>query len=241
MEQLLYQRFYEIEDAHWWFVARKAIVLGLLDRYLPRGLTRVILDAGCGTGGMLTDLEKYGRVIPTDASEEAMKFCKRRGYEIVQCSVLECPFQAESFDVILGLDVLEHLDDDLGALMEFHRICKPGGLLFLTVPAFRFLWSHHDEINHHKRRYTKHQLQERLESAHFQVLRSSYFNCYLFPFMVVGRMFGRMMGQEPGLELDMPSPVINGFLSKVFAAELPLLRRIDLPFGGSILAIAKKV
>jgi len=240
VEKDLYQRFYEVEDAHWWFVARKAIILGLLDRYLPMGLKGVVLDAGCGTGGMLKDLEKYGRVIGSDLSEEAVKFCKLRGYEIVQCSVLATPFRADCFDAILALDLIEHLDDDLAALRELYRICKVGGLLFVTVPAFQLLWSHHDEINHHKRRYTRYQLQERLRSAHFQVVRSSYFNCYLFPFMVAGRMFGKVVGQEPGLELSLPSPVINGFLSRVFAAELPLLRRIDLPFGGSILAIAKK-
>ncbi len=240
MEKELYQRFYEIEDAHWWFVARKAISLSLLDRYLPRGPKRVILDVGCGTGGMLKDLEKYGRLVAADFSKEAVKFCKRRGYEIIQCSVLETPFQADSFDLVIGFDLLEHLDNDLEALMEVYRICRSGGFLCVTVPAFQFLWSHHDEINHHKRRYTRRQLQELLGSARFQVVRSSYFNCYLFPCILVGRVFRRGSGQELGPEWSMPSPAINGFLSKVFGAELPLLRWIDLPFGGSILAIAKK-
>jgi SAM-dependent methyltransferase len=240
MEKCLYQRFYEIEDAHWWFVARKAIVLSLLDRYLPAQFQRVVLDAGCGTGGLLKDLERYGKLVAADFSEEAVKLCKLRGYEIIQSSVLEPPFRADSFDLIVALDLLEHLDEDLAALRELYRICKPGGFLCVTVPAFQFLWSHHDELNHHKRRYTKHALQERLRSARFQVLRCSYFNCYFFPFMVLARVFGRVKGHEQGLELSMPSPTINTFLSRVFGAELRPLRWIDLPVGGSILSIAKK-
>jgi SAM-dependent methyltransferase len=241
MEKELYQRFYEIEDRHWWFVARKAIVLGLLKRFLPAAKAPDIFDAGCGTGGMLKDLEKYGQLVGADASEEAVKFCRLRGFEIAQCSVLDIPFQAGSFDVVLGLDLIEHLDDDMGALRELYRVCRPGGLLVVTVPAFQFLWSHHDELNHHKRRYTRGQLRHRLTSASFQVLRSSYFNSYLFPCMLAGRMFGGGVGQEPGMELSLPHRAINRFLSGVFAAELPLLKRVDLPVGGSILAIARRV
>jgi SAM-dependent methyltransferase len=241
MEKCLYQCYYEVEDAHWWFVARKAIVLSLLDRYLPEKSQRFVLDAGCGTGGLLKDLERYGKLVASDFSEEAVRFCKLRGYEIIQCSVLEPPFRENSFDLIIGLDLLEHLDEDVAALQELYRVGKPGGILCVTVPAFQFLWSHHDELNHHKRRYTKHALQERLQSAHFQVLKCSYFNNFLFPFILVGRIFGKGAGEEPGSEWSIPSRAVNGGLSRVFAAELPLLRWLDLPFGASILAIAQKV
>lgn len=240
MEPDLYQRFYEIENSHWWFVARKAIVLSLLDHYLPPGSRRVVLDAGCGTGGLLEDLERYGKLVAVDSSEEAVKFCKLRGHEIVQCSILDTPFRAATFDVVIGLDVIEHLDDDLAALQELYRVCRPGGLLIATVPAFQFLWSRHDDMNHHKRRYTKRHLTGRLESARFQILRCTYFNCYLFPFMLGRRLVGRGGGQELGPELTVPTPMINRLLSKTFAAELTLLRRIDLPFGGSVLCVAKK-
>lgn len=240
MEADLYQRFYEIENVHWWFVARKAIVLSLLDHYLPRGSGRVVLDAGCGTGGLLEDLERYGELVAVDSSGEAVKFCKLRGYEIVQCSILDTPFRPATFDVVIGLDVIEHVDDDLAALQELYRVCRPGGLLLATVPAFQFLWSHHDEMNHHKRRYTRRDLATRLQVARFEVLRCSYFNCYLFPFMLAGRLVGHGGGEEMGPELTVPSPMINHLLSRTFAAELPLLRRIDLPFGGSVLGVAKK-
>jgi SAM-dependent methyltransferase len=189
---------------------------------------------------MLKDLEKYGRLVASDVSAEAVTFCKLRGYEIIRGSVLEAPFRSASFDVVLGLDLIEHVDDDSAALREMHRVCKPGGLLVVTVPAFQLLWSHHDVINHHKRRYTKRQLQKRLWTTDFQVLRCSYFNSYLFPFMLVGRLVGRVVGQEPGLELNMPHVIANRFLSKIFAGELSLLQWIDLPFGGSLLAIARK-
>jgi SAM-dependent methyltransferase len=241
MEKVLFQRFYEIEDAHWWFVARKAIVLGLLDRYVPEKPQRLVLDAGCGTGGLLTDLARYGKVVAADFLEEAVEFCRRRGHEIVQCSVLETPFRAGSFDVILGLDLIEHLEDDLAALQDLYRICKPGGFLCVTVPAYQFLWSHHDVLNHHKRRYTKPQLEQQLKSANFRVLRCSYFNSFLFPCIVVGSMLGRSVGEELGPEWNIPHRAINSSLCKVFASEFPLLKWFDLPFGGSILAIAQKV
>jgi SAM-dependent methyltransferase len=240
MEKVLYRQYYEIEDRHWWFVGRKTIVLGLLDDYLAWGSERVALDAGCGTGGLLQDLQRYGKVVAVDFSEEAVRFCKLRGYEIIQCSVLKTPFQAESFDCIVGFDLLEHLDEDLSALQELYRICKCGGYLCVTVPAYQFLWSHHDELNHHKRRYTKSQLTIGLQSARFQVVRCSYFNTFLFPFILLGRLFGQGAGEEPGPEWSVPSRVINTSLSRAFSAELRLLRSVALPFGASIFAIAKK-
>jgi SAM-dependent methyltransferase len=241
MDKVLYRQYFEIEDRHWWFVARKAIVLGLLDRYLPASSQRIVLDAGCGTGGLLKDLQRYGKVVAADFSAEAVKFCKLRGYSICQSSILKTPFRADSFDCIVGLDVIEHLDEDLVALQELYRICKTGGYLCLTVPAFQFLWSSHDELNHHKRRYSKPQLEVQLRSARFQVLRCSYFNSFLFPFILLGRLFSRGGGEEPGPEWRIPSRALNAGLSRAFAAELPLLREVDLPFGASILAIAKKV
>jgi SAM-dependent methyltransferase len=241
MNKALYQQYYEIEDKHWWFVARKAIVLGLLDRYLPVSAQRIVLDAGCGTGGLLKDLQKYGKVVAADFSEEAVKFCKLRGYTICQCSVLQTPFRADSFDCIVGLDLIEHLDEDLVALQELYRICKAGGYLCVTVPAFQLLWSFHDELNHHKRRYTKPQLELQLRAARFQVLRCSYFNSFLFPLILLGRIFGRSGGEEPGPEWHIPRRALNAGLSRTFAGELPLLKGLNLPFGASILAIAKKV
>jgi SAM-dependent methyltransferase len=241
MDKVLYRQYFEIEDRHWWFVARKTIVLGLLDRYLPASSQRVVLDAGCGTGGLLKDLQRYGKVVAADFSEEAVKFCKLRGYSICQSSILKTPFREDSFDCIVGLDVIEHLDEDLVALQELYRICKAGGYLCVTVPAFQFLWSSHDELNHHKRRYSKAQLEVQLRSARFHVLRCSYFNSFLFPFILLGRLFSRGGGEEPGPEWRVPSHPLNAALSRAFAAELPLLRGADLPFGASILAIAKKV
>jgi SAM-dependent methyltransferase len=173
MDKVLYGQYYEIKDRHWWFEARKAIILGLLDSYLPASSQRVVLDAGCGTGGLLKDLQRYGKVVAADFSEEAVKFCKLRGHPIFQCSVLNTPFRANSFDSIVGLDLSEHLDEDLVALQELVRICKAGGYLCLAVPAFQFPWSSHDELNHHKRRYSKPQLEGQLRSTRFQVLNST--------------------------------------------------------------------
>jgi SAM-dependent methyltransferase len=198
-------------------------------------LTQDVAPAAC-----YKDLQRYGKVVAADFSEEAVKFCKLRGHSIFQCSVLNTPFRANSFDSIVGLDLIEHLDEDLVALQELYQICKAGGYLCLTVPAFQFLWSSHDELNHHKRRYSKPQLEGQLRSARFQVLKCSYFNSFLFPFILLGRIFGRGGGEEPGPEWRIPSRLLNTGLCRTFAAELSLLRGHDLPFGASILAIAKK-
>lgn len=246
MNKEFYAEYYQIEDKHWWFIGRREIFLRLLDKYLPpvNGRPRRILDVGCGTGTMLQYLAHYGDVLGIDADEEAVRFCHERGVEQVQqVTTAMLPFPAATFDLITILDVLEHIEDDRGTLRELHRVLRPGGTLLLAVPAYRFLWGPQDEISGHKRRYMAGEIRERLTTAGFRLRRRSYFNTFLFPIIAGVRVLRPYRPGSATLKSDFtmtrPGPA-NTLLARLFAAEAPLVARWNLPFGVSILALARK-
>lgn len=234
-----------MEDVHWWFTARRRILLALLDRNLsaapPAG--RRILDVGCGTGTMLTYLSRFGTAEGVDIDEEAIEYCRARGLtRVSQSPAGTLPFGDDSFDLVTALDVIEHIEDDLGAMREIRRVLKPGGQLLMTVPAYRFLWGRQDEINLHKRRYRAPQVRERLRSAGFAVQRLTYMNTLLFPAIAGIRLIRHVLPEPPDPPSDFAFPAprpLNAFLSAVFGAERGFLSRFDLPFGVSIVALAQ--
>jgi SAM-dependent methyltransferase len=244
MHKEFYAEYYEIEDKHWWFVGRRRVLLAVLDRYLKPGKSNRILDVGCGTGTMLGYLSRYGHAQGIDADEQAVRFCLERGVRDVQqvtASIL--PFEDGTFDLVTILDVLEHIDDDAGTLRELHRVLRPGGLLLVSVPAYRFLWGPQDEISNHKRRYVAGTLRGRLVEAGFRVRSLSYFNTILFPVVAAIRLLRPYRPGSPGLKSDFtmtrPGPA-NTLLGYLFALEAPIVWRWNLPFGVSILALAQK-
>ena len=235
-----------MEDVHWWFVARRNILLEVLKRYVGTGAsgTRRILDVGCGTGTMLTYLARFGNAEGVDIDTEAIEYCRARGLtQVSQSAADSLPFASDTFDLVTALDVVEHIDDDLGVLREVRRVLRPGGQLLLTVPAYRFLWGRQDEINLHKRRYVAPEVRERLQSAGFTVRRLSYMNAILFPAIAAVRLVRHVLPEPAELESDFAFPAprpLNGLLSRVFGTERYLLNRFNLPFGVSILALAQK-
>jgi SAM-dependent methyltransferase len=242
-----YSEYFQVEDKHWWFVGRRRILLALLDRFLSQAPSppRQILDIGCGTGTMLRYLAAYGDVQGADADAEAVHFCKMRGAENVTLLPGEImPFADNSFDLISMFDVLEHIEDDRGALRETFRVLKRDGLLILTVPAYRFLWGAQDEISHHKRRYRASEIRQRLREAGFVLLKLSYFNTLLFPFIAairLGRVFMRRKPEELKSDFTLTSEgVANNLLARIFAWERHLVVRWNLPFGVSIVGLARK-
>ena len=246
MRRDFYAEYFEVEDRHWWFVGRREILLRTLDRHLPappNGRPRRVLDVGCGTGTMLRHLARYGVVEGVDADEEAVRFCRERGLEHVQRADVPLPFEEGAFDLITMLDVLEHVDDDTGMLADLHRVLRPGGVLLITVPAFRCLWGRQDEISHHKRRYRARELRRRAADAGFALRRLSYFNTLLFPGIAAIRLLRRARPAPAELqsdfELTRPGR-LNDLLGRVFALEGPVVERTSLPFGVSILALAEK-
>jgi SAM-dependent methyltransferase len=244
MDQSLYHVLYEVEDRHWWFVGRRAIVDGFLARVFGRApADRRILDVGCGTGGMLPLLSRYGRVTGVDAEPLALDYCRKRGIEDVH---LQDGFQvAESYDVITLFDVLEHVEDEAGFLNVMMGWLKPGGRIILTVPAYEFLWSRHDDLNRHQRRYTRKRLVRALSAAGFTVGRTSYFNTLLFPLAMIVRLLDNRKPIEAGRdEEEILKPLkinrLNGVLTAIFSMERHLLKIAALPFGVSLYAEAQR-
>jgi len=206
---------------------------------LPEGAR--ILDAGCGSGRNMVELARYGSVTGIELSETSVALARERGAgEVVAGSVLEMPFPDQSFDLVVSLDVIEHLDDDLSALRELRRTVAPGGSLLVTVPAYQWLWSGHDEINHHHRRYTRRSLQRVAEQAGWQQARTTYFNSLLLPVAIVLRVLDRINTKttESSLDLWIPPEPLNWVLERPLALEAALIKRGGrIPAGLSLLAV----
>ncbi len=241
MEREAYAELYRYEDRHWWFVARRMIIQGILQNYFPFRTENKILEIGCGTGGNLALLSNYGNVQAMDLDDEAIELANSREICLVKKGSLpnDIPF-AEKFDLICMLDVLEHIDDDLGALKAVWNKLDPRGKLLLTVPAYKFLWTVHDDASHHKRRYLKNQLVRLVQTAGFKIIYSSYFDTFLFPIITVARLVNNIRGKACGTDISMPPKVLNSLLTSIFASERFLIPGIALPFGVSILLIAEK-
>lgn len=241
MEPDAYLQMQRIEDIHWWFVGRREIVHEMLSRAgLPNPCK--ILDVGCGTGGNLPMLNAYGNVTGIEMSTIAHNAAKERGTGRVLLGSFpeDLSIADEKFDLITFLDVLEHLDDDLAALKAAKHLLAPTGTLLITVPAFKFLWNGHDEQHHHRRRYTATQLKGVLRQAGLEPVYVSYFNMWLFPVIAAIRVAKRMVGNRHADDERMPTAFANKVLRAVFASERYLLGKFNLPFGISLLAVARQ-
>ena len=248
MDAAYYARYAEVEDRHWWFAARRRIVGRVLDGLrLPPGAR--LLEAGCGTGGNLALLARYGHLDAFEIDPGARALADARGVTPVLPGALPdaVPFDGP-YDAIALLDVLEHVADDAAALAALRdRLAppgagRPGGALVLTVPAFMFLWSRHDVVNHHERRYRRGPLVARLRGAGLRVDHATYFNTLLFPPVAAVRLLHRLRGVEGGSDVDtIPAGPVNRVLEGVFAAERFVAPWLRLPFGVSVLAVARRI
>ena len=244
MERDEYRRLYELEDRLWWFRGMGRISDALIERYVDNPRNLEILDAGCGTGGMLGTLGTRGRVTGLDRSAEALRFARRRPEaRLVQGSVERLPFAEESFDLVTSFDVLYHLDvsDDRRALRELRRVLRPGGTLVLRVPAGEALRSRHDEAVHTRERYGRAELVEKLEASGLEPKLVSHANCLLFPLAAVRRLAERAFASKrAGSEVEPVGPVLNRALLLPLLIEARLLRHMRLPFGLSLVAVATR-
>jgi len=251
MEPSFYEDYYRHENNHWWFRWRFDLITRLVGS-LGSGDSFRILDAGCGTGQMTKRLGAIGLAFGLDSAPEAIAFARSRGVErLAQGSITAPPFANGAFDCVLALDVIEHVDDDFGILTSLLKILRPGGHLIVTVPAFDALWSEHDEINHHKRRYRAPHLKTLIENAGFEIDRVTYCNTAGFVPVLVTRKaknLARSLNLKRGGQADDDlrsdlgdyHPIINDALFKVMRGENRLMDRVNLPFGVSILAVAKR-
>jgi SAM-dependent methyltransferase len=235
LDSELYDRFFDTEDRHWWFVGRRRLVTGLLRR---AGVSGRILDLGCGTGGVLQHLGAFGSAVGLDPAPEAAVYCRRRSLPMVVGSGLHLPFADASFDAVLALDVIEHVADDIALLQEARRVLRPGGVLVVTVPALPWLWSAHDDVNRHYRRYTWATLRRSLQDGGFRPLKLSYYNALLLPLAMARKVIHRIGGSDEHHLEDLPAP-LNATLRAILSLEGSFIRRRDLPIGASLIAAAR--
>jgi len=244
VEAVLYEDFDRLEDTHWWFSGRRAVVREVLLRKLPRRSGLEVLDVGCGTGGMLVMLRELGSVSGIDTSEAALRHARERLGPAVPLSAGALPDglpAGQSYDLVTAFDVIEHIPDAPAALRAIRGALRPGGALACTVPAYQFLWSRHDDLNHHQRRYTRALLARHLEEGGFRMAWSSYFNTLLFPPIAAVRLARKLVperGEAAASDLkETPGP-LNKVLEALFSAERLVVPRAPLPFGVSLIALA---
>lgn len=232
---------HQAEERHWWYRGRRTVLDGVIAGLeLPKPAR--VLDAGCGSGRNMIEFSSLGPVTGIELSETSVALARgREAGEIVSGSVLEMPFPDDSFDLAVSLDVIEHLEDDLTALRELRRTVAPGGALLVTVPAYQWLWSGHDEINHHHRRYTRRSLQRVAERAGWTQVRTTYFNSLLLPVAILLRVLDRVnraKTTESSLDLWIPPEPVNWLLERPLALEAALIARGGrIPAGLSLLAV----
>ena len=238
-----YRKLAEVEDQMWYFLS--------LHRHIARGLRSAlgakpgarVLDAGCGTGGLISRLSTQnpswhwtGIDLSPLACESARNRCTG---EIVEGSVEALPFADETFDGLSSADVLYHVSDDRRALNEFFRVLKPGGVVVLNVPAYRWLWSYHDEAVHSQRRYARRELRVKLRETGFVQVKTTFWNTLLFPLIVIRRKC--FPAPKSGSDVKLGSPLAEKIFNALMKAEHAWLRSVgNLPFGSSIYAVARK-
>lgn len=244
----VYVEMARVEDTHWWFRGRRSIIKSVLST-LSLPPQAAILDAGSGTGGNLAMLSSFGRVFAMEMEAEARELAEKRGIVKLEPGELpeKIPFTGQNFDLAVMFDVLEHIEQDYSTLAAIRGRLNPNGLLGITVPAFEFLWSSHDSIHYHKRRYSLAPLKRLVERAGYKVIFASYINFWLFPIIAFVRVLEHVTGNhiigkktDGNAELTIPPEPVNGLLEKIFASESAIIKGLRLPWGVSIILVAQK-
>lgn len=248
MQQHTYAIMDRVEDSHWWFVGRRAILESFLRQIADKLKSAKaeaqdalrIVDVGCGTGANLEMLSQFGQAEGVDVSDDALEFCRRKGLTVQKGLAETLPYADETFDISTALDVIEHLDDDIAGLKEMHRVTKTGGYTLIFVPAFMWLWGVQDDISNHRIRYTKKQIVERVEKAGFKIERATYANFTFFAPILGGRTLMKLTGIKPESENNVNISALNGVFGKLFSAESFWLNKLNFPFGVSIVLVARR-
>ena len=238
MERLAYREMAELDQKHWWYRARRAVLADLIRREAKPHAGAKILEIGCGTGHNLEMLGGFGNVDAVELDEESRSIAEERlGRRIINSPLPELAGVGGGYDLIAALDVIEHIDDDTAAIAAIAVKLRPGGKFVMTVPAHKWMWSAHDLVNHHKRRYSRAELKRLIDQSPLKLEKVGYFNSLLFPLAVAERTASKLRGKDDA-DLKLPAAPINAALEKVFGAERYLVGRFPLPPGLSLFAVA---
>lgn len=240
MERVVYDRIRVLEQSHWWFAGRRKILTGLIgDLALPERAR--ILEVGCGAGGNIEMLRRFGAVKAMEPDAPSRAYASERHGMTVDDGLLPdgAPYAPASFDAVCAFDVVEHVDDDAATVRALGRLLDRDGYLVITVPAYGWMWSGHDEAHHHKRRYSRAAMERLVRDAGLEVVRASYFNSLLLPMAAGVRLVKRALRIHTEDDA-MPPAGLNSLLARIFGSEAGWLRRRSLPFGLSIVVIGRR-
>jgi SAM-dependent methyltransferase len=247
MDKLYVQQYGQLENNHWWFNIRQKIILQTLQKFTPADQTGKlkILNVGAAAGGSTKWLSALGDTVSLENDPLFLSYLSARNLIVINASITDIPLDDDSFDLVCAFDVIEHIEEDRTAVKELVRVCKPGGRICITVPAFQSLWGNHDVVNGHQRRYKKKQLRNIVDSLPATVLYSTYFNCILFvPVFLFRKIQLLLKNGRQGIDSDFTFFKKNIFVNKIlkilFGAELFLLRVIRFPFGVSLMMLIRK-
>lgn len=243
MDESLYHLHYKQEESHWWFAARSEIVRRIIERYGNLNKGDTILDIGCGTGAIMKELSKSYNMVGIDMSPLAVEYSKKRGLtNVFEMSAQEFPKEKFNVKAVLLLDVIEHIDDDVDVLKTARDIVGRDGRVIITVPAYQWMWSAHDVANHHKRRYNSTTLRASLAAAGLQPIKMTYYNTLLFPLAALKKLIDRNKDVKGASDaVDQPSALVNSIFKTIFASEKSIVPSINLPYGVSLLTVAKPI
>ncbi|MFN8578542.1 MAG: methyltransferase domain-containing protein [Candidatus Sericytochromatia bacterium] len=249
MDKKFYEEYYFLERNHWWFQIRAKMISNFVKDYFNNKTDLKILNVGIATGLTTEILSSYGNVTSIEYDKDCCEFVREKlNIEVINGSVTEIPFEPKEFDLVCAFDVIEHVKEDDKAVNELYRVCKDNGLIFITVPAFMSLWSEHDDINHHFKRYVMKEIIELFKNLKGQVIYNSYFNFLLFIPILAFRLISKVLpkkairkGSGSDFNVIDNKSFINKILYNIFNLEIKLIKSFKYPFGVSIMYMFKKI